>query len=208
MAAAASDEAKTWAAANGGRVIFTRAAVPLQALSVRPETVPPSAQQKLVASLKKGNALNLAMSAAPPADFMGIASMLNTTPTSLPGAEIISAAEAKSLMANGVKIYDVRVQQEYDHGHVPGSIMVPYVESSAKEVDFDPADDNLDLTKQLTTRKNMFVVHDLLRRHNLPEGLQVRQNGGSGRLEERVPDPQGLGLSEFLCVRREETFPR
>lgn len=125
MAVAASDEAKTWAAANGGRVIFTSAAVPLQALSVRPETVPPSAQQKLVASLKKGNALNLAMSAATPADFKGIASMLNTTPTSLPGAKIISAAEAKSLMANGVKIYDVRVQEEYDHGHVPGSIMVP-----------------------------------------------------------------------------------
>lgn len=74
---------------------------------------------------EKGNALNLAVSAVTPADFKGIASMLNTTPTSLPGAKIISAAEARSLMANGVKIYDVRVQEEYDHGHVPGSIMVP-----------------------------------------------------------------------------------
>lgn len=66
--------------------------------------------------------------------------------------------------------YGVRVQEEYGHGHVPGSMMVPYDESSAKEVDFDPTDDNLDL----------------------PESLQLRQNGSSGRLDERVTDPQRL----------------
>ena len=109
MAVASSEEAKTWAAAKGGRIVFTSAAVPLRALSVNPETVPAGAQQKLVASLKKGNALNLAMKPASAADFKGVASMLNTTPTSLPGAKIISATEAKDLIAGGMKVYDVRL---------------------------------------------------------------------------------------------------
>ena len=159
MAVAASDEAKKWAAAKGGRVIFTSAAVPLRALSVNPETVPAAAQQKLVAGLKKGNALNLAMKPASAADFKGVASMLNTTPTSLPGAKIISAAEAKTLIAGGMKVYDVRLAEEFGHGHVPGAILVPYNEGSAKEVGFDPGDDKFDLNKLPADKNTAFMMY-------------------------------------------------
>jgi len=159
MAVASSEEAKSWAAAKGGRIIFTGAAVPLRALSVNPETVPASAQQKLVASLKKGNALNLAMKPASAADFKGVASMLNTTPTSLPGAKIISAAEAKALIADGMKVYDVRLEEEYSHGHVPGAMLVPYNESSAKEVGFDPGEDKFDLKKLPADKNTAFMMY-------------------------------------------------
>jgi rhodanese-related sulfurtransferase len=159
MAVASSDEAKTWAAAKGGRIVFTSAAVPLRALSVNPETVPASAQQKLVAGLKKGNALNLAMKPASAADFKGVASMLNTTPTSLPGAKIISAAEAKALIADGMKVYDVRLEEEYNHGHVPGALLVPYSESSAKEVGFDPGEDKFDLKKLPADKNTAFMMY-------------------------------------------------
>ncbi len=147
LAVASAEEAKTWTAANGGRIIQTSASVPLRALTVHSENVPASAQQTLASSLQKNNSLKLAMSPATKADFKSVASMLNTTPTALPGAKVISAAEAKNLIEKGVPVYDVRVKEEYDTAHVPGAISVPYGESSAKEVDFDPVDDKFALDK-------------------------------------------------------------
>ena len=50
-------------------------------------------------------------------------------------------------MAKGIPIYDVRSDEAYKAGYVPGSILVPYNEVSAKEVDFDPADDKFSLNR-------------------------------------------------------------
>jgi rhodanese-related sulfurtransferase len=147
MAVASAEEAKVWTAANGGHIISTSASVPLRALTVQPETVSADAQQKLVAALQKSNSLNLALSTATRSDFKNVASMLNTTPTSLPGAKIISAAEAKMLIAKGLPVYDVRVEEEYETAHVPGAISIPYKEGSAKEVGFDQGDDKFALYK-------------------------------------------------------------
>lgn len=147
LAVASAEEAKAWTAANGGRVVFTSAAVPLRALSVQTATVPVATQQKLAASLQKGNSLNLALSSASKADFKSVGSMLNTTPTSLPGAKIISASEAQDLIAKGIPLYDVRDEEEYNKGHVPGARSVPYKEGSAKEVGFDPGDDQFALNR-------------------------------------------------------------
>lgn len=147
MAVASVEEAKTWTAANGGRILLTSASVPLRALSVLPESVPADTQQKLSTALQKGNSLDLALNTATRADFKSVATMLNTTPTSLPGAKVISATEAKALIAKGVPMYDVRDEEEYKTAHVPGSISVPYKESSAKEVGFEPADDQFALFK-------------------------------------------------------------
>lgn len=148
LAVASVDEAKAWTSANaGGRIILTSEQVPLRALSIQPETVSADAQQKLSSALQKGNSLNLALSPATKADFKSVASMLNTTPTSLPGAKIILVAEAKALIAKGMPVYDVRNEEEYETAHVPGALSVPYKEGSAKEVDFDPADDQFALYK-------------------------------------------------------------
>ena len=147
LAVASAEDAKTWTAANGGRIIYTSAAVPLRALSVKSEAVSPAALQKLASVLQNNNSLKLALATASKDDFKGVASMLNTTPTSLPGAKIITAAEARDLMAKGVPIYDVRSDEAYKKGYIPGSILAPYDEASAKEVDFDPVDDKFSLNR-------------------------------------------------------------
>jgi rhodanese-related sulfurtransferase len=159
LAVATAEEAKTWTAANGGRIVSTSATVPLRALSVQTERVPADVQQKLSASLQKSNSLNLAMNAASKADFKSVASMLNTTPTSLPGAKIISAAEAKALIEKGVPVYDVRHEEEFKKAHVPSSISVPYKEGSAKEVDFDRGDDQFALNKLPKDKSAPFMMY-------------------------------------------------
>jgi len=159
LAAASAEEAKAWTAANGGRIVFTGAAVPLRALSVQTDRVPAPAQQRLAASLQRGNGLKLALNTASKADFKSVASMLNTTPTSLPGAKVISAAEAKALIAQGMPVYDVRVEEEYKNAHVPGAVSVPYKEGSAKEVDFDRGDDQFALNKLPKDKNAPFIMY-------------------------------------------------
>ncbi len=159
LAVASAEEAKTWAAANGGRVVFTSPPVPLRALSVQSETIPPAAQQKLANALKNSSSLNLALVAATKADFKGVASMLNTTPTSLPGAKVITVAEAKTHIAKGMAVYDVRLAEEFDTAHIPGAISVPYKETSAKEVGFDPVDDQFALNKLPKDKNTPFMMY-------------------------------------------------
>jgi rhodanese-related sulfurtransferase len=126
---------------------------------VQPETVAPGAQQKLAASLQKSNSLKLALATATPADFKSVASMLNTTPTSLPGAKVINAAQARELMVKGVPVYDVRVEEEYLTAHLPGAISVPYKEGSAKEVGFDAADDQFALNRLPKDKNAPFMMY-------------------------------------------------
>jgi len=159
LAVASADEAKTWAAANGGRVVFTSTPVPLRALSVQTETVPLAAQQKLATALKSSNSLNLVMVASTKADFKGVASMLNTTPTSLPGAKVLTLAEAKMQIEKGMPVYDVRASEEFDAAHIPGAISVPYKEASAKEVGFDPVDDQFALNKLPKDKNTPFMMY-------------------------------------------------
>ncbi len=159
LAVASAEEAKNWTASNGGRIVFTTTPVPLRALSVQPDRVNAGMQQKLSAGLKKNNSLQLALAAATKADFKSVASMLNTTPTALPGAKVIGATETRALMAQGVPVYDVRVDDEYDQAHVPGAISVPYKEGSAKEVGFDPADDQFALNKLPKDKNAPFVMY-------------------------------------------------
>ena len=159
LAVASAEEGKAWAAANGGRIVLTSAAIPLRALSVQPTAVPAEAQQKLVAALQKNNSLKLALNSATKADFKSVGSMLNTTPTSLPGAKIISATDAKALMAKNVPVYDVRDGEDFASGHVPGAISVPYKESSAKEVDFDPSEDQFALKKLPKDKNAPFMMY-------------------------------------------------
>jgi rhodanese-related sulfurtransferase len=128
-------------------------------MSVQTDKVPAAAQQKLALSLQKDNSLKLALNGASKADFKSVASMLNTTPTSLPGAKIISAAEAKELIGKGIPVYDVRLDEEYNNGHVPSALSVPYKEASAKEVDFDPADDQFALNRLPKDKNAPFMMY-------------------------------------------------
>lgn len=71
---------------------------------------------------------------------------LPLTPRDLPGATVVSAAQARELAARGALIVDTRMPGEYVEQHIRGAISVPYRERSAKSVDFDARMDRFDLT--------------------------------------------------------------
>lgn len=84
-------------------------------------------------------------------------SLASETPASLKGAEIVTAAKAKSLMDGGAKMVDTRVANEYAEGHIKGAINVPYKEKSAKAADFDASADSFDVSK-LPADKNAAII--------------------------------------------------
>lgn len=75
------------------------------------------------------------------------------TPRQLDGAQLVTAGEARQLMARGVVLYDTRVRTEYVVSRPAGAVSLPYVENSAKEVDFDAGKDRFDLAS-LPSDKN------------------------------------------------------
>lgn len=69
------------------------------------------------------------------------------TPRLLPGAKVVDAAAVERLLKNGAQYIDVRTDKEFAAGHVPGAKLVPYVEKSPKDTDYDPKLDGFDLSK-------------------------------------------------------------
>ena len=57
----------------------------------------------------------------------------------------ITAEEAKKLMdsESGYVILDVRTQEEYDHGHIPGAVLIPDYEIEQAAQDMLPDKDQL-----------------------------------------------------------------
>jgi rhodanese-related sulfurtransferase len=80
-----------------------------------------------------------------------------TTPTSLPGATVVDAARAKSLMEAGTIMIDARVANEYAELHIKGAKSIPYKEKSDKAITYDAALDSFDLS-QLPGNKNTPMI--------------------------------------------------
>ncbi len=76
------------------------------------------------------------------APYKRVAELGTFTPTSLPGATVVSLDTVKSLVGNGAVIVDTRIESEYKDKHIPGAKWLPYGEKSLKDVAFDPAVDN------------------------------------------------------------------
>lgn len=81
------------------------------------------------------------------ASFDYVSTLGYFTPRSLPGATVVDAKTVAQLMQRGASYIDTRTDAEFKAGQVPGSKLVPYVERSAKEADFDPRQDQFDLGK-------------------------------------------------------------
>jgi len=82
------------------------------------------------------------------ADFDYVASRGLYTPEVLPGAVIATAEMVKGLIAQGVKVYDVRPHKyQYVDAHIPGAPNLPYVANSPKEADYDDSVDVFDISK-------------------------------------------------------------
>jgi len=47
-------------------------------------------------------------------------------------AGVVDGATAQRLVAAGARLLDVRTQQEFDAGHLPGAILIPYDQVAAR----------------------------------------------------------------------------
>lgn len=92
-----------------------------------------------------------------PAAYEYVSTLGYFTPRLLDGAQMVTAQEARQLMARGVVLYDTRVRTEFVVSRPAGSVSLPYVERSAKETDFDAAKDEFDMSK-LPSDKNKDVM--------------------------------------------------
>ena len=94
-----------------------------------------------------------AVSADAAKQFTYVASLGITTPDALKGVTRVGAEEVAELAKQGVTLVDTRTQKEYENEHVRGAVLVPYVEKSLKEIDFDAAKDDFSALKALPTDK-------------------------------------------------------
>jgi len=69
--------------------------------------------------------------------YQRVAELGAFTPTSLPGAAVVTAADVKRLQAQGAVLVDTRNDKEFQHRHIPGALHVPYVEKSLKDVAYE-----------------------------------------------------------------------
>lgn len=84
--------------------------------------------------------------------------LANETPSTVQGVEIIDSAKAKSLMDSGVKIYDVRVANEFADMHIKGTINVPYKNNSANTPNFDGSKDIWDISKLPADKSQPIII--------------------------------------------------
>ena len=93
-----------------------------------------------------------------PANYKYVSALGNWTPSQLPGATIVTAAEVLALQQKGVPIVDVRIAKEYQEKHIRGAISIPYAEKSLKDVAFDPAMDEW-AGPQLLDKNKAVIFH-------------------------------------------------
>ena len=76
----------------------------------------------------------------------------------------ITAEEAKVLMESetGYIILDVREQDEYDAGHIPGAILIPYTQIDRKAEDMLPDLDQLILVYCRSGRRSKIAAEALV----------------------------------------------
>ena len=75
----------------------------------------------------------------------------------------ITAEEAKKIMDSGVEhiILDTREQDEFDEGHIKGSILIPYTEIESKAEEMLPDKDNLILVYCRSGRRSKIAAESL-----------------------------------------------
>ena len=79
--------------------------------------------------------------------------------------EQISGAEAKALMdsESGYIIIDAREQDEYDEGHIPGAILIPYGEIAERAEKELPDKDQLILDYCRSGRRSKIAAEELVK---------------------------------------------
>ena len=77
--------------------------------------------------------------------------------------EQITAEEAKKIMDSGEEhiILDTREQDEFDEGHIPGAILIPYTEIENKAEEMLPDKDKLILVYCRSGRRSKIAAESL-----------------------------------------------
>ena len=77
--------------------------------------------------------------------------------------EQISAEDAKKIMDSGEEhiILDTREQDEFDEGHIPGAILIPYTEIENKAEEMLPDRDKLILVYCRSGRRSKIAAESL-----------------------------------------------
>lgn len=77
--------------------------------------------------------------------------------------EIITTEDAKNIMDSGdeLVILDVREQDEFDEGHIPGAILIPYTEIENKAEEMLPDKDKLILVYCRSGRRSKIAAESL-----------------------------------------------
>jgi rhodanese-related sulfurtransferase len=82
-----------------------------------------------------------------PKDFSYVSTLGYFTPRSLPGAVVVDASAVAKLLEGGARYIDTRTDAEFKAGHVSGAKLIPYVEKSAKDPDFNASHDQFDIAQ-------------------------------------------------------------
>ncbi len=109
-----------------------------------------------------GEAMPNAVGAKPVAaardSFTYVSTLGYFTPRALAGAKVVDAKTVAALLqARQGRYIDTRNDLEFNEGHVPGATLVPYVEKSSKDPDFDAAVDQFAVAR-LGPDKNALLV--------------------------------------------------
>ena len=78
-------------------------------------------------------------------DFEYVSTLGYFTPRSLPGATVVDAPAVVALIQQGARYIDTRNDVEFKAAHVAGAVLIPYLEKSLKDPDYDAAKDQFDL---------------------------------------------------------------
>ena len=142
--------AQKWAAGGAKvRVVWESREVPGLSLAVRKGSPlqADALRQSLMAELPR-NSVSGAQAPVAAKDFDYVSTLGYFTPRALAGATLVEdPAAIETLLAAGARFIDTRTEEEFARGHVPGAQLVPYVEKSAKDPDYDPKQDQFDLQR-------------------------------------------------------------
>jgi rhodanese-related sulfurtransferase len=137
---------------KAAQVIATSAPVP-GGLSVVVRSSLPAAQRQAIARWFSGASTSVGLKPATVhaelSTYKTVAQLGLFTPTQLPGATLVTAAEARDLAARGALLVDTRNDKEYGAKHIANAILVPYHEKSLKDVAFDTKADDFSGLKAL-----------------------------------------------------------
>ncbi len=149
--------AAKWLSANKGRVIHETKSVPSSGIAlnaaldkavrqkIRDALLSPNPRRPAFAQLASVGIVEI--KAATGEDYHYVSTLGYFTPTVLSGIKIVTAEEVLDLMAKGVPLYDVRIEQEYKEKHIKGALPLTYAEKSKKEVGYDAAQDQFKLAE-------------------------------------------------------------